>query len=131
MVQLRILSGSKAGDAQAVRRFPFHIGRAADNDLCLEGAGIWDYHLMLDLRPGEGFALQTFDQAFATVNDLPQISIRLRHGDVISFGSVKIQFWLGSPGQRGLRFRELTVWTLLLAVTLGQFAIILWLLGLG
>jgi hypothetical protein len=131
MVLLRILSGPQAGGAQAVRHFPFHVGRAADNDLCLDGPGIWDYHFMLDLRPSDGFALQTFDQAFATVNDLPQTATRLRQGDVISFGSAKIQFWLAAPGQRGLRLRELAVWALLAAVTAGQVALIFCLLGMG
>jgi hypothetical protein len=131
MVQLRILSGSKAGGLQAVRRFPFHIGRAADNDLCVDGDGIWDYHFMLDLRPGEGFTFQTFDQAFATVNDAPQTSLTLRNGDVISFGSVKLQFWLAPPVQRGLRVRELFVWMLLLVVSVGQITLISWLLAMG
>jgi hypothetical protein len=124
MVQLRVLSGPKAGGLQAVRRFPFHVGRAADNDLCLDAAGIWDYHFMLDVRPSEGFRLQTFDQAFAAVNDQPQTSALLRNGDVISFGSAKVQFWLAAPVQRGLRSRELSVWALLVLVTLGQFALI-------
>jgi len=129
MVQLRILSGPKAGGFQAVRRFPFHIGRAPDNDLCLDGGGIWDYHFMLDLRQGEGFTLQTFDEAFATVNDQPQCSTPLRNGDIIAFGSAKLQFWLAAPSQRGLRLRELFVWLLIIAVTLGQFALIYFLLG--
>ena len=128
MVQLRILSGPKAGSLQAVRRFPFHVGRAADNDLCLDAAGIWDYHFMVDLRQREGFVVQTFDEAFATINDQPHTSAPLRNGDVISFGSAKIQFWLASPGQRGLRAREFFVWGLIILVTLGQLALIGWLL---
>lgn len=131
MVQLRILAGPKAGGLQAVRRFPFHVGRAADNDLCLEAAGIWDYHFMLELRNNEGFTMQTFDEAFATVNDQPQTSTHLRNGDVISFGSAKIQFWLAAPGQRGLRLRELFVWALLILVTLGQAALIYCLMRAG
>jgi pSer/pThr/pTyr-binding forkhead associated (FHA) protein len=129
MVQLRILSGYKVGDVQVVRRFPFYIGRAADNDLRLDAAGIWDYHFMLELKQNEGFTLQTFEEAFAAVNDQPQTAARLRNGDVISFGSEKIQFWLAAPQQRGLRLRELFVWTLLALITLGQFALIYWLLG--
>ena len=131
MVQLRILSGPQAGGLQTVRRFPFHVGRAADNDLRLEAAGVWDYHFMLDLRRNEGFTLQTFDEAFTTVNDQPQTSVQLRNGDVISFGSAKIQFWLAAPGQRGLHLRESFVWALLILVALGQFGLIYWLLGMG
>lgn len=129
MVQLRILSGPMAGDVPVVRRFPFCIGRAADNDLCLDAEGIWDYHFMLELQKSEGFTLQTFEAAFATVNDQPQTNARLRNGDIISFGSAKIQFWLAAPLQRGLRVREMLVWAMLVMVTLGQFALIYWLLG--
>lgn len=124
MVQLRILSGQMAGDVQVVRRFPFCIGRAADNDLCLNEAGIWDYHFMLEFQKKEGFTLQTIEEAFAAVNDQPQKSTRLRNGDIISFGSAKIQFWLAAPRQRGLRLRELFVWALLAGVTAAQIALI-------
>jgi pSer/pThr/pTyr-binding forkhead associated (FHA) protein len=130
MVQLRILSGSMAGGLQVVRRFPFYIGRAADNDLSLDADGIWNYHFMLELKSAEGFTLQTFDDAFATVNDQPQSSARLRNGDIISFGSAKIQFWLAAPQQRGLRLRELFIWTLLTVVTASQVALVCWLLGM-
>jgi pSer/pThr/pTyr-binding forkhead associated (FHA) protein len=131
MVQLRILSGPQAGGFQAVRRFPFHVGRAADNDLAIDDAGIWDYHLLLDFRQNEGFTMQTLDEAYATVNDQPQTAAQLRNGDVISFGSAKIQFWLAATRQRGLRLRELFVWLLLILVTIGQGGLIYYLLGLG
>jgi pSer/pThr/pTyr-binding forkhead associated (FHA) protein len=127
MVQLRILSGKMAGDLQVVRRFPFGIGRAADNDLCLDDPGIWDYHFMVDLRSEDGFRLQTFDEAFATVNDQPQSSARLRNGDIISFGSAKIQFWLAAPVQRTLWSREAFVWALVAGVTAVQGGLIYWL----
>ena len=124
MVQLRILSGSKAGGFQVVRRFPFHVGRAADNDLCFDSTGVWDYHFMLNLQPHEGFAMQTFDEAFATVNDEHRNSAILRNGDVISFGSAKVQFWLAAPVQRSLRFREFLIWAFFLFITLGQVALV-------
>jgi pSer/pThr/pTyr-binding forkhead associated (FHA) protein len=127
MVQLRILSGKMAGDLQVVRRFPFGVGRATDNDLCLDDPGIWDYHFMVDLRSEEGFRLQTFDEAFATVNDQPQSSARLRNGDIISFGSTKIQFWLAAPVQRALWSRETFVWALVAGVTAVQGGLIYWL----
>jgi pSer/pThr/pTyr-binding forkhead associated (FHA) protein len=130
MVQLSILSGQLAGDVQVVRRFPFYVGRAGDNDLCLNDEGVWDYHFMLELEPQEGFVIQTFEEAFATVNDQPQQTARLRNGDIISFGSTKLQFWLAAPRQHGLRARELLVWVLLAGVTLAQLALIYWLLGM-
>jgi len=39
-----------------------------------------------------------------------------------------LQFWLAAARQRGLRLRELFVWTLVIAVTAGQFALIYWLI---
>ena len=65
---------------------------------------------MLELQKNEGFTLQTLEDGFAAVNDQPQTSARLRNGDIISFGSAKIQFWLAAPRQRGLRAREGFVW---------------------
>ena len=77
-----------------------------------------------NFKSHEGFTLRTIAEAFATVNDQPQTSARLRNGDIISFGSAKIQFWLAAPRQHGLRFRECFVWALLAAVTLFQIALI-------
>lgn len=127
MVQLNILSGKMAGRQTVVRHFPFSIGRAAENDLRLEDAGVWDRHLALHLEKPDGFTLAAAPNALAAVNHQPVQSARLRNGDVITCGSVKIQFWLAGVRQRGLRLRELFVWALLGLVTLGQFVLIYWL----
>jgi pSer/pThr/pTyr-binding forkhead associated (FHA) protein len=103
MIQLKIISGSTADAIQVVRRFPFRIGRAPDNDLRLEAPGVWDNHLTLEFQKPEGFVLRAAPDAF---------------------GSAKIQFWLAAPLQRGLRLRELSVWALLVAVTAFQFVLI-------
>jgi pSer/pThr/pTyr-binding forkhead associated (FHA) protein len=124
MIQLRILSGQTAGDTQIVRRFPFRIGRAPENNLRLEAAGVWDQHLTLEFQKSEGFILRTAPEAFAAVNDQPLASGRLRNGDIVSFGSAKIQFWLAAPRQRGLHLRELSVWFLMAALTAVQFILI-------
>lgn len=124
MIQLRILSGKMAGDIQVVRRFPFRIGRAAENDLILDESGVWDSHLTLQFQKKEGLILKTAPETFVAINDAPQTSARLRNGDLISFGSAKIQFWLAAPRQRGLGFRELCIWLLLIAVTAFQFGLI-------
>jgi len=130
-VQLRILTGSKAGSFQAVRRFPFHVGRAGDNHLCLDAPGVWDHHFILDVQPDNGFTFQSVGQALAAVNDHPQTAMRLRNGDVISFGSAKVQFWLSDPVQQGLRMREVFFWALLALVTAGQIALVYCLVTLG
>ena len=124
MIQLRILSGQTAGETQIVRRFPFRIGRAPENDLRLEAAGVWDNHLTLEFQKAEGFVLRTAPETFVAINDEQKQSARLRNGDIISFGSAKIQFWLAAPRQRGLRLRELSVWLLIAAITAAQFVLL-------
>ncbi len=66
--------------------------------------------------------------ALVAVNGEPFQNHTLRNGDIITVGSAKMQFWLAAARQRGLRFRELFVWTLIIAVTAGQFALIYWLI---
>jgi len=76
------------------------------------------------LQKSEGFTLTTAPDAFAAVNEQPQTATRLRNGDVISFGSAKLQFWLAPARLRGLRLREFFVWCLLAAVTAVQIALL-------
>lgn len=130
MIELHILAGIKAGSQLVVRRFPFRIGRAAENDLQLSDDGTWNQHVTLEFRRREGFQLVTAQNALVMVNSKPVETALLHNGDIITVGSVKIQFWLAAARQRGLRLRERLVWTLLLAIVASQFALIYWLLGL-
>lgn len=117
-----------AGDQVVVRHFPFRIGRAAENDLCLDDPGIWAQHLILQFQKNEGYFLQTVDEAFVTINEQPQTSARLRNGDLVAFGSAKMQFWLAAAEQKKLQLREAFVWLLLAAVTgLQLFLLLRWL----
>jgi pSer/pThr/pTyr-binding forkhead associated (FHA) protein len=128
MIQLDILSGKKAGTRSVTRSFPFRIGRAPGNGLQLEEDGVWDQHLTLEFQPQSGFNLAATPDAIATVNGQSVQNRILRNGDTITVGSVKIQFWLAAARQGSLVARESSVWALLLFVTLGQFALIYWLL---
>lgn len=128
MVQFDILSGKQAGAHAVARRFPFRIGRAAGNELQLEDDGIWDQHLTVEFNPQSGFSLTTAPEALATVNGTMVQNMILRNGDTITAGSVKIQFWLAAARQGSLRLRENFVWALLALVTLGQFALLYWLI---
>ena len=124
MIQLQILSGKMAGNNQVVRHFPFRIGRAAGCEMQLEDDGVCGDHLTFEFQPQAGFILRAAPNAFVAVNEQPQTSLRLRNGDVISFGAVKMQFWLAAPQQRGLRLRELFAWAVLVAVTVFQIILI-------
>jgi pSer/pThr/pTyr-binding forkhead associated (FHA) protein len=127
MIQFNVLSGKKAGSQTVVRRFPFRVGRAPDNDLQLDDDGVWNEHLTVGFESG-GFNLAVAPGALVAVNGGPFQNQTLRNGDIITMGSAKLQFWLAAARQRGLRLRELFVWTLLLLVTLGQFVLIYWLI---
>ena len=124
MVQLKVLSGKKAGAAYVARRFPVRIGRAPAADLRLEEEGVWDQHLRLDLNPADGFHLGIQPGALATVNGAPLPQTPLRNGDTIEIGALKIQFWLSETRQRGLRLREWLTWAAIAALCLGQIAVI-------
>ena len=93
----------------------------------LEDDGVWDRHLALELQNG-GFNLAVAPGALAAVNGAPFQNQMLRNGDTITLGSAKLQFWLAAARQRGLRWREIFVWALIVAVTAAQFALIYWLI---
>jgi pSer/pThr/pTyr-binding forkhead associated (FHA) protein len=128
MVQLKVLSGKKAGFTYVARRFPVRIGRAAASDVALEDGGVWEEHLVIDVKASEGFALHTQGPALASINAQPVQEALLRNGDVIAFGSVKLQFWLDETRQVGLPLREALTWTGIAIVFLGQLGLLYWLL---
>jgi hypothetical protein len=128
MIQLKILSGKKAGTAWVARRFPVRIGRSAGSDLQSEENGVWDEHLQLDFRPASGLILTARPQALAAINGQSVEEAVLRNGDTIDIGSLKMQFWLSDTRQAGLRFREGFTWFAIAAISLGQVALIYWLL---
>ena len=128
MIQFHILSGKKAGVRTAARHFPFSVGRAAQNNLQLEDDGVWDRHLTFDFQKEEGFSVATAANALVAVNNELVQTARLRNGDTVTIGSVKLQFWLAAPIQRGLCVRELFFWALVVAVTAGQLALVYWLI---
>ena len=128
MVQLKILSGKKAGSIWTARRFPVRVGRSHEADLQLEENGVWDEHFEIQFHPAAGFTLETKPEALVTTNGQPMQRAVLRNGDLIEIGSLKLRFWLDDAPQRGLRIREAFVWILVAAVILGQIALIYWLI---
>ena len=128
MVQLEKVSGETAGAKWAARRFPVRIGRSAGSDVRLEEAGVWDDHLQIALDPNTGFVLQVHPDALVIINGQSVQSAVLRNGDQIELGAVKLRFWLSEARQRKLRFSESLVWAILIGVSLGQIALIYWLL---
>ena len=128
MVQLQILSGKKAGAEWVARHFPVRVGRASANHFSLDDEGVWDRHLEISIRTGEGFLLKTDRDALASVNGHPANETLLRNGDLIQIGSVQIRFWLVPARQSSLRFREAVTWLTVGLLCASQIALIYWLL---
>jgi hypothetical protein len=97
-------------------------------ELRLEDAGVWDRHARIDFKKGEGISLTALGEALVTVNDQPARETLLRNGDRLAIGSVQLRFWLAETRQRGLGIRESLVWACVSGVTLGQLALLYWLL---
>jgi hypothetical protein len=52
----------------------------------------------------------------------------MRNGDLVEIGSLKLQFWLARTRQMGLGFREWLTWAGIVVISLGQVALVYWLL---
>ncbi len=128
MIQLQILSGKQAGSDIVIRRFPFLIGRAAEAQLRLEEAGVWERHVQIDFERDAGFSFLAQNAALTLVNGARVDRGILRNGDLIELGSVQLRFWLARSEQESLRPREAFTWISLLALFAGQIALIYWLL---
>lgn len=128
MVQLKLLSGNKAGTIWVARRFPVRVGRHSQNDLRLEEDGVWDQHFSLSFKPREGIWLKSLSQGLTLVNGQSVQEILVRNGDLIEVGALKLQFWLNETRQRGFRLREALTWCAIAAISLGQVALVYWLL---
>lgn len=128
MVQLQFLSGKKAGTVAVANRFPWTVGRLAASDFRLEDPGVWERHLVFNLRFPDGFILNVQPDALAAVNGQRVQEVLLRNGDLIEIGPIKILFWLSETRQMSLRAREILTWLSLGLLSLGQVGLIYWLL---
>lgn len=129
MIQFKILTGKMAGTTWVARHFPVRVGRSSTCDLQVDEHGIWDEHFRVEIDPREGFVLEGHPHALVSVNGPLEQRHVLHNGDLIEVGALKMQFWLGDATQRGLRIREALVWASAAAVTLGQLALIYWLVS--
>ena len=126
MIQLQVLTGTEAGKRFTAKEFPLKTGRHSGNSLVLSDPGVFAEHFTITMTP-EGFVLQAAPDAVVTINSTPIEGGVLRNGDVIGCGLAKLQFWLASMPQRGLKARETTTWALVMVIGAVQ-AYLLWLL---
>jgi predicted component of type VI protein secretion system len=127
VVQLQLLSGTRSGAVFRFTQFPIRAGREPGLDLTLEDAGVWQRHFQIDWRE-EGLVLQVEPQALLSVNGAPVQSATLRNGDVITLGALRIRLGLSPVRQSSLALREWLTWLGLVALCLGQVALVYWLI---
>jgi pSer/pThr/pTyr-binding forkhead associated (FHA) protein len=128
MLLLQIVNGKKAGVEFIARRLPVRVGRSPSTDLVLEEPGVWDDHFQIVFSP-EGLILKTHPQALVMVNDQTVSEIRLRNGDLISIGPLKLRFGFAPVRQGNQKLVEWLTWIGLAALCFGQVALIYWLMG--
>ena len=129
LAQLTILSGNGKRHNLEANHFPVLIGRGEKCGVQLKAKGVWKRHVMLDLGNEGGFVLRPEKDASTLINNESLKSARrLRNGDIITVGSVKLQFWLGRPRQRSMEGRELVFWLMLYVILVAQ-AWLIWRLG--
>jgi pSer/pThr/pTyr-binding forkhead associated (FHA) protein len=124
MVQLKVLSGKKAGVEFPFDHFPIRIGRSPGCDLCLDEPGVFDRHCEITWPSREGLFVQAQPNALVRVNEQDVQQSCLRNGDLLSLGGLRIRFELAPVRQRGLLIRELLTWIGLAGLCLGQVALI-------
>jgi hypothetical protein len=127
MVQLSILTATQRRQVP-VAHFPFRVGRASGMDLRMEEPGVWAEHFHLESQGPEGVLLVPEPQALTLVNGQRAEARRLRMGDVIEAGSVRLTFAIAPARPGRFRVREALVWTGLAALALGQLLLISWVL---
>lgn len=130
MIQFSILTGKQAGTRWVARHFPIRAGRSAGNDLVLEEDGVWDEHFRVNFEKGRGFLIETGANAITRVNGQPMAEGLLRNGDVLDLGAARLQFWLAATKPARLAVREWATWLLVGLMSLGQVALIYYLLSL-
>ena len=127
MIQLHILSGRQADSDIVVRHFPFIIGRGTA-DLPMDDGGVWEQHLQIDFQRGEGFTFASNSKASVMINGEPVAAGLLRNGDLVELGTARLRVWLTRSEQQSLGWREMMIWSSLLALLVVQGVLIWWLL---
>lgn len=113
MIELIVLNDRTPGRRFHSDAAPVRLGRRGGLEVVLPDPGVWDNHAEILLGPDGWFLVRAIGQAHVSVNDRPVQEHRLRSGDVLGMGSVKLQFALQSSPQRSLRAREFAVWVLI------------------
>jgi len=125
VIQLEILNGSKAGTQWVARQFPFRVGRERTAALSLADDGVWDSHFEVTVGSREGCCISARPECLTLINGhVFESPHRLRNGDVIEAGSVKLRFVLSPTRQGTLALREILLWVGIALLCAAQLTLI-------
>lgn len=130
MIQLTVLDGKQNGTAWVARQLPVTVGRGVHDSFRLEDHGVWDRHLEFRLATARRVELLVRPEAPTAIEGVSVSGTTpLANGDVIQLGAVRLRFGLSPTRQRSQRLRELLTWTCLALLSLGQIALVYFLLA--
>jgi pSer/pThr/pTyr-binding forkhead associated (FHA) protein len=124
MLQVTLLRPA-GGAVTPVPRYPFRIGRAADDQMRLQVPGVWDRHCTLEWRGSEGVHLVGDARALTLVNGQPVKEVRVRNGDIVDVGGVQLMLSVCPVPQRHFGALEFLVWLTLSTIALSQLFLML------
>ena len=122
MVRLHVVAGNRSGFCFSSSRLPIRVGRASDNDLTLDDPGIWPMHFSI-AREKNDLTIHVGPDALLSINSEPVQKALLRNGDVISIGSIKLQFGFTPVRQTSLIWRERATWAALAVLAFSEIAV--------
>jgi len=124
MLELVVLSDPGKGRRFHSDAAPIRLGRRSDLEVSLCFPGVWDLHAEIQTDPAGWFVIRPLGQCLVTINQQPIQDHRLRSGDVLGIGAVKLQFSLRSSPQRPLSYWEIAVWSMIIGVMVTAIAVL-------
>ena len=89
---LRFMGGESAGETIILRRPTVTVGRALDNDVIIDSAEVSRHHARIEAREGVFTITDLGSTNGTSINGRPVTSGKISDGDVISFGTIAVEF---------------------------------------
>lgn len=124
MVRLDVSSAGETPATHLLRQFPCVVGRGSDCGLRVAASGVWERHAEIDLKGDAGFAVRAVGDGVVVLNGVAVKDARIRNGDQIEMGGLKIRFWLAPVRARPHRGGDIVFWGLCALAVLGMLTLI-------
>jgi pSer/pThr/pTyr-binding forkhead associated (FHA) protein len=124
MLQVTVLDPT-VNKVTPVGRYPFRIGRGSGDQLRIQAPGVWEGHCTLEWRAPDGVYLVGSLEAITLVNGQSIKETRVRNGDLLEIGCVRLLLSVRPASQRSFRFLEILILLALGGVGLAQVYLML------